>query len=58
MQYTLNTGEIVRVKDFFRKAKVESKALDSIVEYQYYEILDGERPDVAAVGLRGPCAAT
>jgi hypothetical protein len=53
IQYTLNTGEIVRVKDFFRKAKVEAKALDSIIEYQYYEILEGERPDIVASKIYG-----
>jgi len=53
ISYKLNTGEIVRVKDFFRKAKIESGALDSIIEYQKYEILDGERPDVVATKLYG-----
>jgi hypothetical protein len=53
LHYTLNTGEIVRIKDFFRKAKVETAALDSVIEYQYYEILDGERPDVVASKLYG-----
>jgi len=53
LQYTLNTGKIVTIKDFFRKARVESAALDSLIEYQYYEILDGERPDVVASKLYG-----
>ena len=30
IQYTLNTGKIVTIKDFFRKAKVETRALDSV----------------------------
>lgn len=51
--YTLNTGEVVRVKDFFRKAKIENEALDSLIEYQKYEILEGERPDIVATKLYG-----
>jgi len=53
ISYTLNTGEVVRIKDFFRKARVESNALDSLIEYQKYEILDGERPDIVATKLYG-----
>ncbi len=53
LQYTLNTGKVVRVKDFFRKAKIETESVDSIVEYQLYEILEGERPDVVATKLYG-----
>ena len=53
IQYTLNTGKIVTIKDFFRKAKVETSALDSVIEYQYYEILEGERPDIVAAKLYG-----
>ena len=53
MQYRLNDGKIITIKDFFRKAKIETNAVDSIIEYQYYEILDGERPDVVASKLYG-----
>ncbi len=53
IQYTLESGKIITIKDFFRKVKVESKSLDSIIEYQKYEILDGERPDVVASKLYG-----
>jgi hypothetical protein len=53
MQYTLNTGKVVTIKDFFRKAKVETSALDELIEYQYYEILEGERPDIVATKLYG-----
>ena len=53
IHYTLNTGKIVTIKDFFRKAKVETSALDSVIEYQYYEILEGERPDIVAAKLYG-----
>lgn len=53
MQYTLSNGKIITIKDFFRKARIETSALDSIIEYQYYEILDEERPDVVATKLYG-----
>ena len=53
IQYTLDSGKVVRVKDFFRKAKVENSALDQLIEYQTYEISEGERPDVAATKLYG-----
>lgn len=51
--YTLESGKVISIKDFFRKAKIEGSALDSIVDYQKYEILDGERPDVVAAKLYG-----
>ncbi len=53
VQYTLSTGKIVTIKDFFRKAKIEKTNLDRIIEYTYYEILEGERPDVVASKLYG-----
>jgi len=53
IQYTLNTGKVVTIKDFFRKASIEKSAVDSVIEYQYYEILDGERPDIIASKLYG-----
>ena len=53
MQYTLNTGKVVTIKDFFRKAKIESNTIDSLIEYQSYEILEGERPDIVAAKLYG-----
>lgn len=53
MTYTLESGKVITIKDFFRKAKIESSAIDNVVDYQYYEILDGERPDVVASKLYG-----
>lgn len=53
MTYTLESGKVITIKDFFRKAKIESASLDSIIEYQYYEILEGERPDIVASKLYG-----
>lgn len=46
-------GKLITVKDYFRKAKVEAKALDSVVEYEYYDLGNGERPDVVASKLYG-----
>ena len=53
IEYTLNDGKVISIKDFFRKSKIETEALDSIVAYTYYEIQDGERPDVVATKLYG-----
>lgn len=53
LQYTLSNGKVVTIKDFFRKATVEQDAVHSVVDYTYYELLDGERPDVVAAKLYG-----
>ena len=53
LQYTLSDGKIVTIKDFFRKATVEQDAVNSVIDYSYYELLDGERPDVVAAKLYG-----
>ena len=53
LQYTLNTGKVVTIKDFFRKVQVEKSAQDSLIDYTKYEILDGERPDTVASKLYG-----
>jgi len=53
IQYTLNTGKIVTIKDFFRKSTIEKSAVNSIIDYTYYELQDGERPDVVASKLYG-----
>jgi len=53
IQYTLNTGKIVTIKDFFRKATIEKSAVTSLIEYTYYELSEGERPDVVASKLYG-----
>lgn len=53
LQYTLSNGKVVTIKDFFRKATVEQDAVNSVVDYTYYELLDGERPDVVAAKLYG-----
>lgn len=53
IQYKLSNGQTVFIKDFFRKSTIEQEAIDNVVEYTYYEIQDGERPDVVATKLYG-----
>ena len=53
IQYTLNTGKIITIKDFFRKSSVEQTAVNDLIEYSFYELQDGERPDVLATKLYG-----
>lgn len=53
IQYKLNDGRTVTIKDFFRKAKVDNASIANIVDYQYYELSEGERPDVVATKLYG-----
>lgn len=51
--YKLSNGKWVTIKDFFRKSTIEQKAINAIIDYQYYEIQDGERPDIIAHKLYG-----
>ena len=53
IQYTLSNGKLVTIKDFFRKARITSFSLDKVVDYEYYELEEGERPDVAASKIYG-----
>ena len=53
VQYTLSNGKIVTIKDFFRKAKLETSQLNDLIDYTWYEIQEGERPDVIASKLYG-----
>ena len=53
IQYTLSTGKIVTIKDFFRKSTIEQDSVNSVISYTFYEIQDGERPDVVADRLYG-----
>ena len=38
---------------FFRKSKIEQESVNSIIDYQFYELKDGERPDIVAHRLYG-----
>lgn len=51
IQYVLDDGRRVFIKDFFRKSRIEQEAVNSIINYTKYEIQDGERPDVVATKL-------
>ena len=45
------TGETQTITDFFRKARINPVILDNIVYYTYYNIKNGERPDVVSYKL-------
>ena len=53
IQYQLADGKIVYIKDFFRKSRIEQESVNSIVEYDLYNIPDGDRPDITATKLYG-----
>jgi len=53
VRYTLSNGKIVTIKDFFRKAKLEGTQLNQVIDYTFYELQEGERPDVVASKLYG-----
>mgnify|MGYP001188040172 FL=1 len=53
MQYKLDSGKLITIKDFFRKATVDASARDSVIEYTYHELEEGDRPDVLASKLYG-----
>ena len=35
IQYTLSNGKIVTIKDFFRKAKLETSQLNDLIDYTW-----------------------
>ena len=45
--------EIKKVVDIFRHVDVNDILADEISSYQYYEVLDGERPDNVSQKLYG-----
>lgn len=53
MQYKLSDGKIITIKDFFRKSAISTGAKEAIVDYTYYELEEGDRPDVVATKLYG-----
>ena len=53
IQYKLNDGRIIHIKDFFRKGKIELQKVNTLVDYEYYELQEGERPDIVASKLYG-----
>tara|TARA_B100000927_G_scaffold86356_1_gene69567 strand:+ start:1360 stop:2085 length:726 start_codon:yes stop_codon:yes gene_type:complete len=52
VQYQID-GKVIYIKDFFRKSRIEQESVNALINYNYYELEDGERPDVAADKLYG-----
>ena len=52
IQYQLD-GKVVYIKDFFRKSRIEQDSVKELINYTYYELEDGERPDITADKLYG-----
>ena len=52
VQYQLD-GKVIYIKDFFRKSKIDQESVKALIDYTYYELQEGERPDIAADKLYG-----
>ena len=37
IQYRMNDGKVIYIKDFFRKSKIEQESVSSIVEYSTFQ---------------------
>ena len=48
-----NDGNLIQAKDIFRSIRVQSNADEGITGYEFYQIQDQDRPDVAASKLYG-----
>ena len=53
IQDSNGVDKFVTIKDFFRKSRIEQAAVTNVIDYTYYELEDGERPDVTATKLYG-----
>jgi len=53
IQYEFANGTFTTIKDIFRKAKIDSNNIQSLINYTVYEIQEGDRPDVVASRLYG-----
>ena len=53
MQYKLDSGKIITIKDFFRKSNIQGTAREAVINYTYHELQEGDRPDVLASKLYG-----
>ena len=53
MQYKLDSGKIITIKDFFRKSQITGAAREAVVNYTFHELEEGDRPDVLASKLYG-----
>ena len=53
-QYDIQSaGETVNIKDIFRHVDVDDIAADPYINYTYYKVTSGERPDVVSQKLYG-----
>ena len=53
IQYRLDDGKVIFIKDFFRKSKIEQESVNSLIEYSLFSLTDGDRPDTLATKLYG-----
>jgi hypothetical protein len=44
-------GQLIEIRNIFRNVDVNEKLIDPASSYQYYEIKDGERPDLVSSKL-------
>ena len=49
----LGNGVITRITDIFRFVKADNIFLDDMSTYQYFQIVNGDRPDIVSVSLYG-----
>lgn len=53
IQYQMDDGKVIYIKDFFRKSRLEQESVNEVIEYSLYEITDGDRPDTVAAKIYG-----
>ena len=46
-------GKTTLMKDIFRRVKIKSNAKNNIVDYDYYDVQDGEAPEIIAYKYYG-----
>ena len=51
-------GVITNIIDIFRSVKVDTVFLDDMSTYQYYQVRNGERPDIVSTILYGDRKST
>jgi hypothetical protein len=49
----LGNGVITRITDIFRFVKADNIFLDDMSTYQYFQVVNGDRPDIVSVSLYG-----
>ena len=53
IQYQLDSGRVIFIKDFFRKSKIEQESVNALIDYSLYTLTDGDRPDTLATKIYG-----